>query len=150
MTCELIRPAEIPYRWLVNTRSLGINIRFHFAGKQGLGHEMTALFSATVDFILTFESLSVFKHVSVSNNISMLFCYSAIYFLMFFFLFLVKVVSTWISVSSLLLMLPIPRMPQQYQMRRLKLLIKSSVRQRPDLLSNSRSPQLWKCSVSTN
>ena len=79
--------AEILYCWLVNTRSLGIKIRFHFAGKPGLGHEMTALFSATVDFILAFESLSVFKHVSVSNNISMLFCYSAIYFHIFFFVF---------------------------------------------------------------
>ena len=78
MTCELLRPTEIPYRWLVNTRSLGINIRFHFAGKPGLGHEMTALLSATVDFILAFESLLLFKHVNISNNISMLFCYSAI------------------------------------------------------------------------
>ena len=79
MTFELIRPAEIVYRWLVNTRSLGINIRFHFAGKPGLGHEMTALFSATVDFILAFESLSVFKHVNISNNISMLFRYLVFY-----------------------------------------------------------------------
>ena len=70
--------AEILYCWLVNTRSLGIKIRFHFAGKPGLGHEMMALFSATVDFILAFESLSVLKHVNVSHNISMLFCYSAI------------------------------------------------------------------------
>ena len=79
MTCELLRPAEILYCWLVNTRSLGINIRFHFAGKPGLGHEMTALFSATVDFILAFESLSVFKHVNISNNISMLFRYLVFY-----------------------------------------------------------------------
>ena len=56
----------------------------------------------------------------------------------------------WISVLSLLLMLPTPKMPQQYQMRRLKLLIESFVKQRPDLLSNSRSPQMWKCSVSTS
>ena len=147
MTCELLRPAEILYCWLVNTRSLGINIRFHFAGKPGLVHEMTALFSATVDFILAFGSLSVFKHLNISNNISMLFCYLVFYV---FFLFSVKVVSTWISVSSLLLMLPIPRMPQQYQMRRLKLLIKSSVRPGPDLSSNFGSSQLWKCSVSTS
>ena len=146
MTCELLRPSEILYCWLVNIRSLGINIRFHFAGKPWLGHEMTALFSATVDFILAFESLSVFKHVNGSNNISMLFCYSAIYFLIFF-LFLVKVVSTCISVLSLFFMLPIPRMPQQYKMRRLKLLVKSFVKQRPDLLS---SPQMWKCSVSNS
>ena len=40
---------------------------------------MTALFSATVDFILAFESLSVFKHVNISNNISMLFRYLVFY-----------------------------------------------------------------------
>ena len=87
MTCELIRPAEILYRWLVNTRSLGINIRFHFAGKPGLGHEMTALFSATVDFILAFESLSVFKH---TTSVIISACYFVILlfsFLCFFFVF---------------------------------------------------------------
>ena len=76
MTCELIRLQK--FYTIDLSLPLGIKIRFHFAGKPRLGHEMTALFSATVDFILAFESLSVFKHVNGSNNISMLFCYSAI------------------------------------------------------------------------
>lgn len=45
---------------------------------------MLVLFSATVVFILASESLSVFKHVNISNNISVLFCYSALWFLILF------------------------------------------------------------------
>ena len=145
MTCELIRlqrfytvDLSLPRVWVLKSD-------FILQGNQGWVTKWR-LFSQLL--LILFWLLKACRYSNMWASVIISACYFVIqlFIFIFFFLFLVKVVSTWISVSSLLLMLPIPRMPQQYQ----KLLVKSFVKQRADLLSNSRSPQMWKRSVSTS
>ena len=144
MTCELIRLQKFYTVDLSLPRVWVLKSDFIFQGNQGWVTKWR-LFSQLL--LILVWLLKACRYSNMWTAVIILACYFVIQLFSFlYFLFLVKVVSKCISLLKLRFMLPIPRMPQQYQ----KLLVKSFVKQRADLLTNSSSPQMWKRSVSTS